>query len=41
MKYWALAFWEGWFPEATLVKTINDARAKLNGFKMAWCRFIR
>ena len=30
VKYWALAFWEGWFPQEDLTRAIENARAKLN-----------
>ena len=30
IKYWALAFWEGWFDEVAIEETLGKARAKLN-----------
>ena len=30
IKYWALAFWEGWFDDATIEASFEKARAKLN-----------
>ena len=30
IRYWALSFWEAWFPEQQMERAIHDAREKLN-----------